>query len=140
MFFSGQGTTNTENLFLTHIWESKCLGMGAYLHCVVNSSPCHLLVGLYQYTSLSCQPFLTLISFMLFILILIHQFSLFILCGSCLALGFVLSCSKGQDALVSFPLLTAVHVSNGKFERFNKLPSGRYQSCQSNISWYQSLI
>ena len=103
MFFSGQGTTNTEILFLTHIWESECLGMGAYLHCVANSFPCDLLVVHYLKTSLSGQPFLTLISFILFILILIHQFSLLTLCGSLFwALGFVLSPPMGQDTLVNF--------------------------------------
>ena len=47
MFFSGQGTTNTEILFLTHIWESECLGMGAYLHCVADSFPCDSLIAYY---------------------------------------------------------------------------------------------
>ena len=102
MFFSGQGTTNTEILFLTHIWESECLGMGAYLHCVANSFPCDSLIAHYWKTSLSGQPFLTLISFILFILILIHQFSLLTPCGLFWALGFVLSCPKGQGTLVNF--------------------------------------
>ena len=45
MFSSGQETTNTENMFLAQIWESECLGMGAYLHCVANSFPHDLLVA-----------------------------------------------------------------------------------------------
>ena len=48
---------------------------------------------------------MTLISFMLLILTVTHQFSLFTLWGSCCALGFVLSCPRGQDTLVSFSLL-----------------------------------
>ena len=99
MCFSGQGTTNTEILFLTHIWESECLSMGAYLHCVADSFPCDSLIA----KRLPSLPFLTLISFILFILILIHQFSLLTLCGSLFwALGFVLSPPMGQDTLVNF--------------------------------------
>ena len=109
MFSTGQETTNTENLLLTHIWESECLGVGAYSHCVADSFPCDSLIAYYLKTSLSGQPFLTLISFSLFILILIHQFSLFILCGPFWALGVVLSCLKGQDTLVNFSLLPVVH-------------------------------
>ena len=48
---------------------------------------------------------MTLISFMLLILTVTHQFSLFILWGSCWALGFVFSCPRGQNTLVSFSLL-----------------------------------
>ena len=107
MFSSSQGTTKL--VFHTVIWESECLGMVAYLHCVANSFPGDFLVALYWKTTLSGQPFLTLISFILFILILIHQFSLIILCCSCWALGFMLSCSKGQGTLVSFSLLPVIH-------------------------------
>ena len=47
MFSTGQETTNKENLLLTHIWESECLGVGAYLHCVANSFPSDILVAHY---------------------------------------------------------------------------------------------
>ena len=100
MFSSSQGTTKL--VFHTVIWESECLGMVAYLHCVANSFPGDFLVALYWKTTLSGQPFLTLISFILFILILIHQFSLLSLCGPFWALVFVLSCPMGQDTLVNF--------------------------------------
>ena len=127
MFSSSQGTTKL--VFHTVIWESECLGMVAYLHCVANSFPGDFLVALYWKTTLSGQPFLTLISFILFILILIHQFSLIILCGSCWALGFMLSCSKGQGTLVSFSLLPVIHEQwvsshakfSGQFKGFQKL-------------------
>ena len=145
MFSSSQGTTKL--VFHTVIWESECLGMVAYLHCVANSFPGDFLVALYWKTTLSGQPFLTLISFILFILILIHQFSLIILCGSCWALGFMLSCSKGQGTLVSFSLLPVVHEqwasSHAKFlglRDFKNCPSTGQHYCHSNMSWCQSVI
>ena len=104
MFSAGQGTTNTENLFLMQIWESECLGMGAYLHCVANSFyVIYLLLITKRLPSLANLSWPWLISFILFILILIHQFSLLTLCGSLFwALGFVLSPPMGQDTLVNF--------------------------------------
>ena len=134
MFSSGHETTNTENLFLTKIWESECLVMGAYLHFVANSFPRDLLVAHLQNTSLFSQLFLTLISFILFILILIHQFSLIILCGSCSALGFPLSCSKG----LVHEKVTILDFSQ-QCEGFEKLPSSSHHCCHSNMSWCQSV-
>ena len=106
MCFSGQGTTNTEILFLTHIWESECLSMGAYLHCVADSFPCDSLIA----KRLPSLPFLTLISFILFILILIHQFSLLTLCGSLfLGLSFCAFSSHGSGYIGQLSLLPVVH-------------------------------
>ena len=93
-----------------------------------------------------CSLLMTLISFMLLILTVTHQFSLFTLWGSCWALGFVLSCPKGQDTLVSFSLLPVVHEQVDmpnflqQYDGFKKLPSSRHHCCQSNIIKSKSRI
>ena len=76
-----------------------------------------------------CSLLMTLISFMLLILTVTHQFSLFTLWGSCWALGFVFSCPRGQDTLFSFSLLPVVHEQVDmpnflrQYDGFKKLPS-----------------
>ena len=93
---------------------------------------------------------------MIYLLLITHDLDIFhaayfncytsVLCGSCWALGFVLSCPKGQDTLVSFSLLPVVHKQVDmpnflqQYDGFKKLPFSRHHCCQSNIIKSKSRI
>ena len=91
-----------------------------------------------------CSLLMTLISFMLLILTVTHQFSLFTLWGSCWALGFVLSCPwSGFIGQLFFAFVhEQVDMPNflQQYDGFKKLPFSRHHCCQSNIIKSKSCI